>query len=419
MEMKCDVLVVGAGPAGSSAAAASSAAGLKTIVVERKSEIGVPTTCAGAIGAYLLPYLPFKVPGGLLAHKIEGLEFNVEDISYVRRGGPWSSYAIDRSAFDKWLAKRAVDSGAELIVSAEFVDATLNKTGGGGHAKIKKDDSIFSVEFKVLIGADGANSGVLEMLGERISDARLGQAVVYEYEGVELESPDLDQLYFGDFAPGGYAHIFPLSNNRANIGVGTIDSNADIRQCFQDFIALPRVISQLNNSTRTIEKSGTVSFERLSMKRQYGSVLLAGEAASQNIKPLVEGFLPAIICGDVAGKTAARHILKDEPLSLYQRNLNRKLGLILRESDKLTGLLEDISDLRGRKSYLLLSGLCGNLISPAAVSKLFQGDEETIVTHLVSWNKSRLKQFLLNTSERLAIFFLHTQAAINGKIYKL
>lgn len=417
--MKCDVLVVGAGPAGCSAAAACGAAGLKTIVVERKPEIGVPITCSGAIGSYLLPYLPFKTPKNLLKHSIEGLEFIVDEVSYVRRGGPWSSYAIDRSAFDKWLSQRAVDSGADLIMSAEFIDATLDKSWSGGRAQIRKKDEIIEVDFKVMIGADGARSRVLETLGERVSDARMGQAVVYEYEGVTLESPELDQLYFGDFAPGGYAHIFPLSDNRANIGVGTIDSAADLRQCFQDFIALPRVKAQLKDGRPVLEKSGIVSFEPLSLRRQYGSVLLAGEAASQNIKPLVEGFLPAIICGDVAGKTAARHILKGESLSMYQRNLDRRLGLILRESDRLISLLEDISDLSGRKSYLLLSGLCGNLISPREVSKLALGDEEDITSRLESWNKSRLKQFLSNASERLAIIYLHAQAAVNNKIYKL
>ncbi|GBE56517.1 hypothetical protein BMS3Bbin16_00725 [archaeon BMS3Bbin16] len=417
--MKCDVLVVGAGPAGCSAAAACGAAGLKTIVVERKPEIGVPITCSGAIGSYLLPYLPFKTPKNLLKHSIEGLEFIVDEVSYVRRGGPWSSYAIDRSAFDKWLSQRAVDSGADLIMSAEFIDATLDKSWGGGRAQIRKKDEIIEVDFKVMIGADGARSCVLETLGERVSDARMGQAVVYEYEGVTLESPELDQLYFGDFAPGGYAHIFPLSDNRANIGVGTIDSAADLRQCFQDFIALPRVKAQLKDGRPVLEKSGIVSFEPLSLRRQYGSVLLAGEAASQNIKPLVEGFLPAIICGDVAGKTAARHILKGESLSMYQRNLDRRLGLILRESDRLISLLEDISDLSGRKSYLLLSGLCGNLISPGEASKLALGDEEDITSRLESWNKSLFKQFLSNASERLAIIYLHCQAAVNNKIYKL
>ncbi len=417
--MKCDVLVVGAGPAGCSAAAASAAAGLKTILVERKPEIGVPITCSGAIGSYLLPYLPFKTPSHLLKHRIEGLEFIVGDIRYVRRGGPWSSYAIDRFAFDKWLAQRAVDSGADLILSAEFIGATMDRSGGGGRAQIKKEDEIFEVEFKVMIGADGAESRVLKSLGERVAGARMGQAVVYEYEGATLESPELDQLYFGDFAPGGYAHIFPLSDNRANIGVGTIDSDADLRQCFQDFIALPCVAAQIKDARQTLEKSGTVSFEPLSRKRQYGAVLLAGEAASQNIKPLVEGFLPAIICGDVAGKTAARCLQKGEPLSSYQRNLDRRLGLILRESDRLISLLEDISDLSGRRSYLLLSGLCANLISPGAVSKLIHGDEERIISRLESWNKSKLKQILLNTSERLAIIYLHARRRINSKIYKL
>jgi digeranylgeranylglycerophospholipid reductase len=417
--MKCDVLVVGAGPAGSSAAYASAKEGVETIFIDMKDEIGVPVSCSGAIGSYLISFIPFKIPDELLGYKIEGLEFFVDNISFKRKGGPWTSYAIDRSEFDKWLAERAQSAGAELLLRTSLVDLKFDVKHNVAKAIIKRNGRFEDVEFKVLVGADGVNSKVLEKIGKRKKSARVGKAVVFEYRGVRLESPKMDQVYFGDFTPGGYAHIFPLSKDSANVGVGSIAEEVDIQKCFEDFISLPNVQKQLKGAKRVKEKSGFVSFDQLSKRRQYGNVLLAGEAASQNIKPLVEGFLPSIICGEIAGKTTSRHILNGEPLELYQRDLDRKMGLIFRESDKLVASMEEISDLKDEKSFLLLCGLASNIFSIQDVSKLKNQGKGVIKNILVSRTKNSARTSFLNLSERTVVAYLWLRNLINSYIYKL
>jgi flavin-dependent dehydrogenase len=201
--------------------------------------------------------------------------------------------------------------------------------------------------------------------------------------------------------------------------VGSIAGEVDIQKCFEDFISLPRVQKQLKGAKRVKEKSGFVSFDQLSKRRQYGNVLLAGEAASQNIKPLVEGFLPSIICGDIAGKTASRHIINGEPLELYQRDLDRKMGLIFRESDKLMASMEEISDLKDEKSFLLLCGLTSNIFSIQDVSKLKNQGKGVIKNILVSRTKNSARTSFLNLSERTAVAYLRLRDLINSKIYKL
>jgi digeranylgeranylglycerophospholipid reductase len=417
--MKCDVLVVGSGPAGSSAAYACAKAGLETVFIDRKKEVGIPITCSGAVGFYLFAFLPFKVPKRLLEHRIEGLEFIIEDLRFVRKGGPWTSYAIDRSAFDMWLSQRAQNVGAELLLETEFVDLKFDSQKKVKKVVIRQNGKIKDLECSVLIGADGAESTVLERLGKRRKGAKLGRAAVYEYKNVNLESPDLDQIYFGDFAPGGYAHIFPLGDGRANVGVGSIDEKTDIKKCFSEFLSHPRVQLQLKGAEQLREKSGQVSFEHQSNRRQYGNVLFAGEAGSQNIKPLIEGFLPSIICGDIAGKTAARYLKGGVPLESYQKNLDRVLGPIFNESDKLIELLEDVSDLKGEKSHLLLAGLTANLFTLKDVLSLRDSVPEEIIGGLISLEKSKTNQMVLNLSERVAITFLHARRRLNSKIYKL
>jgi digeranylgeranylglycerophospholipid reductase len=417
--MGCDVLVVGAGPAGSSAAYTCANAGLDTIFIDKEKDVGLPVSCSGAVGSYLIPFLPFKIPPDLLEYKIEGLEFVVDDISFIRRGGPWTSYAIDRYSFDKWLSERAQDTGAQLLLETEFLDLSFDENQVATKALLKRDGKKEEVKFKVLIGADGVNSKVLERLGKRKDNPRLGKAVVYEYQGANLESPVMDQVYFGDFAPGGYAHIFPISANNANVGVGSILYDANIEKCFEEFISQSRVRVQLKGAKKVQEKSGVVYFDNLSASRQYGNILFAGESASQNIKPLVEGFLPAIICGDIAGKTASRYLHEGEPLESYQRNLRRKLGPIFKESDKLIGMLEEISEIKDEKSYLLLAGLSGNIFPGEEILKLKERDYEEIKSQLIEWTQSRSRQTFLTFSERAAIFYLNLFRRLNSKIYKL
>ncbi|MHA2053116.1 MAG: FAD-dependent monooxygenase [Candidatus Hodarchaeales archaeon] len=412
-------MIIGAGPAGSGAAHACAKAGLNTVFVDRKKEVGLPIACSGAIGSYLIPFLPFHVPSEFLECQIAGLEFISEEISYTRIGGPWQSYAIDRASFDKWLAKRAQKAGAVLLLHTELENLDFINRGSAKRAIFKEGGGHENIEFKVLIGADGANSRVLDLLGEREPEARLGKALVYEYEGVELESPKMDQIFFGDFAPGGYAHLFPLSGSRANVGLGSIIGGVDLKKCFEDFISIPSISAQLKGARILKEKSGFVAFDRMSKRPQYRNVLLAGEAGSQNIKPLVEGFLPSIICGDIAGKTAARHILKGEPLENYQNNLNKKLGLIFKESNKLAGVLEEISDIKDKSSYLLLFGLTSQLLSIKEAKTLKDREYLEIKKIIVKRANSKSRLVFSKVSERAAIYYLNLLRRINSKIYKL
>ena len=121
MKKECDVLVVGAGPAGSSAARAAAKSGLKTILIEEDKEIGNPVQCAEGIGAYLVPYMPFHVPKKLLKWKIDGMCFWAENLLIKKEGGMWSGYSIDRKEWDQWLAMLAAKEGVEIYSDTKLI----------------------------------------------------------------------------------------------------------------------------------------------------------------------------------------------------------------------------------------------------------------------------------------------------------
>lgn len=402
--IECDVLVVGAGPAGCSAARAAVERGLNTVLIDKKGEIDASSSFAGAVGSYLFPFLPIKIPGEMLTWKIDELQFHSHGIVVNRRGGPWTSYAIDRSEFDSWLVDSAVEAGAELHLGTELIDLEFinNRVA---EARLKTKNGEETIKPKVVIAADGVNSTVLEKLGVRRENPIIGSGISYELENVDLAYPHADQLFFGDFVPGGYAYIFPLSPNRANVGVGSIAAE-DIEQCLKEFTALPAVKEQIKNARIVNEKRGQVPFSHPSDRCRYGNVLFAGDAAAQNIKPLIEGFLPAIICGDIAGATAAGHLNDGKPLELYEKNIEKKLGLLFRESDRYIDVMEEFSHSTKEERHLLLMGLCSNVFSIGDIETLKTENYDMLKQRLNNWKNSKTRQFMTNFSERIAIRYL-------------
>ena len=413
MVVECDVLVVGAGPAGSSAARAAAEAGAKTIFIDKKKEIGVPVQCAEGVGEYLIPFLPFTIPEQLLKWKIDGLSFWTEDVTIKRKGGSWSGYAIDRDSFDKWLANNAIGADAKLHLETELIDLKFSKNHSVTKAIVKTDDAMEEIVPKVVIAADGVNSTVLDLLSlKKEKKGSTGEIKSYEMHNLRLDNPHYDQLFMGDFAPGAYGYIFPKSKNTANVGAGFLFPQKSLDRCYEEFLEIPKVKSQIKNAICIKEKTGRVPFCYLTDKWVYGNVLLAGDVANQNIKPLVEGFLPAIVCGDLAGKRVAKYLTGKGVLDSYQKDIENKLGFLFKDSDIILNIVYDLLQSEEKKEILLTLGVNTNIFSYRKIEKLKKENYETLKRKLDNWNNSKIRQALTYLSER-SYFFLHKKVHIS------
>jgi len=413
MVIKCDVLVVGAGPAGSSAARAAAEAGANTIFVDKKKEIGVPVQCAEGLGEYLIPFLPFKIPEEFLKWRIDGLSFWTEDITIKRKGGSWAGYAIDRDSFDKWLANNAIEAGARLHLETELIDLEFGENYRVTKAIVKIGDRVKEIEPKVVIAVDGVDSTVLDLLGlKKKKKASTGEIRSFEMHNLRLDNPHYDQLFMGDFAPGAYGYIFPKSKNTANVGAGFLFPKKSLDRCYEEFLEIPKVKSQIKNATCIKEKTGRVPFCYLTDKWAYGNVLLAGDVANQNIKPLVEGFLPAIICGDLAGKRVAKYLTGKGALDSYQKDIENKLGFLFKGSDILLNIVYDLFQSEEKKEMLLALGINTNIFSYKKIEKLKKENYEELKRKLDNWNNSKIRQALTYLSE-MSFFFLHKKVHIS------
>ena len=161
-QMHCDVVVVGAGPAGSVAAYECAKQGLKTLLLE-KSSIPRAKPCGGAVMYHGLKFIHGDVPSDIIERKIYGMRFGFHD-------GSSSEFVSDkligitvfRERFDAHLAKRAAEAGAELLDDSRVVNVSVSNDC----AKVElQNGKSFKSEF--LIGADGVNSIVSRSLGLR------------------------------------------------------------------------------------------------------------------------------------------------------------------------------------------------------------------------------------------------------------
>jgi geranylgeranyl reductase family protein len=294
-QLTCDVLVVGAGPAGTSAAREAAGRGARVVVVERRAVIGTPVQCAEYI------------PKPLLGEAGIGRNFVVQSIRGMRtilngcvlQEAIVPGYMIRRDIFDQTLAGAAEQAGAHILPEARaaFRD--------GCEVIIHKEGSApFRVRAKVIIGADGPHSRV----GKWIASENRNRIPAIQTR-VALTAPlDLAEVYFDARFRGGYGWLFP-KGDEANVGLGMKhreNTQRGLRCVLMDFLALLTRHGKIAGKPRGL-RAGWIPAEKPRTIRQ-DNILLAGDAAGHAHPMTGAGVAQAVIGGRLAGKWAARAI---------------------------------------------------------------------------------------------------------------
>jgi geranylgeranyl reductase family protein len=314
-----DVVIVGAGPAGSSAALAARRAGASVLLLDR-AEFPRDKACGDGIAPHTLDVL--RDLG------VAGVEDGFEPISALHLVGPSGAsvvrrlvrpdYTIPRTVFDARLVEAAVASGAK------FVAHTVRTIRERPESVVI--DGIISG--RVVIGADGAYSLVRRLLGEPTNpDTSMALAI----RGYAPAVGPVQQHIVT--APAtqwpAYAWNFPIGDGRANIGYGELLRDQPLtREHLLTRLAelLPGVDTE--NATGLRAHHLPLSTHRPAPGR--GRLLLAGDALSL-INPFTgEGIFYAVLSGALAGASAARAGAR--AAVAYRDALRRRLGRHLRHS---------------------------------------------------------------------------------------
>ena len=244
-KIKTDILVVGAGPAGTTTAEHAALGGAEVLVLERRPVIGQPVRCGEFMPdpEELVQIFPqaenvtrlFELPSSL----------HVLDTDIIRIFSPkmhswdvkFSGYTTDRDRFDQHLAAKAVSAGAKIMTGQRVVEVRKGYV---------RTDSL-EIEAKLIVGADGPLSLVGKSFGlERSTD--LCPAVTVQAKG---DFEPVAEMYFGSVAPGGYAWIIPKVGS-ANVGLGVARrfSHMDLGEYFDKFTALKNCLLYTSPSPR-------------------------------------------------------------------------------------------------------------------------------------------------------------------------
>ncbi|NYT13206.1 MAG: NAD(P)/FAD-dependent oxidoreductase [Candidatus Methanofastidiosa archaeon] len=320
---KCDVLVVGGGPAGSNAARYA-AKGADVIVIEKKKEIGGPVQCAEGVSQGLFEKLEMKQSDRYISTNIEFVKLIAPNGTVIRLDGErvkyWKSGMIlDREVFDKAIAKEAARNGADFLMKTRFVSAKRNSNGVTVKAKQMNED--IQIDAKVVIGADGPPSIVAKSLGMDTTVPLRYLESGIQYLMMPMEIEPCIELYFGDcYAPGGYSWVFPKGDDQANVGLGVLPVKAkQTAQYYLDkFIERPRF-----KKAKIVEVNAGAIPVNGPLKQPYmDNLLLAGDAG-RFVNPLTGGGIhTAIITGKHAGELAAEAIAKEDYTANFLKKYN-------------------------------------------------------------------------------------------------
>jgi len=347
-----DVLVIGAGPAGSVAAheAKRAAPALDVVLLERDSAVGTPVRCAEGVGDAGLREFADPVDAPWVARKISRVIFLAPDDTEVKVAERDVGWILDRTRFDAFLAARAEDDGVEVLVGTEAAgmnrlgdgrwEVQLRGAGGGGKGE--------TMRARVVIGADGVEAMVGRWAGldTRVPARDMESCAQYVLRGIEFD-PDAIYLQFGDrIAPGGYAWVFPRAPGIANVGLGLVALKADGRNAREYLDAW--IARRYPAGERVGYTVGGV-ITHTTIKRTYtDGVLVAGDAAHM-INPLSGGgIVNAMKAGRLAGRAAAAAVCAGETsavrLSAYHADWMRLLGDDHLKYYRIKQALEDLDD---------------------------------------------------------------------------
>jgi digeranylgeranylglycerophospholipid reductase len=307
MTERVDVLIVGSGPAGSTAARFAAMSGASVMMLERRSNVGIPVRCGEFMPSdqeilNMFPKLTnmqeiFDIPDDLRCLDTHGI--NLIDPSDKQTMLDFEGYTTDRDRFDRYLCDLALEAGADLSLKHAFQGID------NGVARTSKGD----IEYKVLIGADGPGSIVARSSGLQ-KNRNPYPAVTAQVKG---DFEPYTQMFFGGIAPGAYGWIIP-KDGRANVGVGMSPkfSNGSLRHYFDKFM-------ERNGFTATTKVYGKyVPSEGPIPKTVVGNAMVVGDAAGQVISVNGGGIPLAMIAGRICGQVAGQNIASGASLENYE-----------------------------------------------------------------------------------------------------
>ncbi len=353
-----DVVIVGAGPAGSHLACCLAKEGLDVLLLEEHAEAGDGVICTGIIGREA--YERFSLPEEATLGSLRRVRFYSPSGKIVDydAGAPLATI-VSRKKFDAALARRAVTAGAELWTGSRVKD--LEVEAKGVRLELRRDGAPVFLRARLCVLATGYGSGLIRRCGFTGPRHRIqGAQAVVPYHPIQADR-DHAGIYLGSrFAPHGFGWSVPIGGGLARIGVVT------------DRLA-PRYLRRILNrpdvrSHRASAANGSVQIQACPIpvgtldETVSDRLMVVGEAAGQVKTTTQGGIYYGLLCAEFAAEAAAGAFragaFSRAALASYDKRWRAKLeaelklGLLIREfyselSDRQVDRLFDLARVEG------------------------------------------------------------------------
>lgn len=308
MKDRYDVLVIGAGPAGSIAAKTAAEKGLDVLLIEKRQEIGDPVRCAEGVNKeYLKKHVqidPQWICADLKGSYIFSPDGTKIEMAEEISGGE-VGYVLERKIFDRALAEQAAKAGAEVRVKTRATGLIIEDDFVKG-ARIMHLGKEYEVHANIVIGADGVESKVGRWAGidTSLKPIDIETCVQYLIAGTDIDQ-EFCEFYVGnEIAPGGYVWVFPKGEGKANVGIGIIGSKmGKFKPRPVDY--LDKFLQEKFPDAHIVEMVfGGVPVSGSIEKTSANGLMLVGDAARHSDPITGGGILNAMDAGKLAGEAA-------------------------------------------------------------------------------------------------------------------
>ncbi len=315
-----DVVIVGAGPAGSSCAIKLANSGLKVALLD-KASFPRDKTCGDALSVDVVNQLPMlsenlasafnKMQDKIASYgvKIFSPDHNHIDIPFIYKGSKSHGYISTRMSFDNLLFSEAKQTNNVSV----YENCTVSVI------EVKDNKNIIQTttgtfEAAIVVGADGAHSIVSKYLGDikvEKNHYSAGLRVYYENVASFHEENFIELHFFKDILPG-YLWIFPLADNKANVGIGMLSSTVskkkvNLKETLTKLLQThPHLVDRFKDA-KALETIKGYGLPLGSKKRNLSGerFLLTGDAAA-----LIDPFSGEGIANAIrSGRVAADHLI--------------------------------------------------------------------------------------------------------------
>ena len=345
--MTYDVVVVGAGPTGSTIAKIVAERGFKVVVLE-KYTLDREKPCGGAITNRVVEH--FRIPEKAFVRKCTGAFLCSPKNRTVVIGKHGKIRLAMRSIFDKVLCQMAMDRGAEFFEKSQ-VNEPLIKNGKVIGVKAKINGKTKTIKGKLVIGADGTPSTMAKKL-ELYSGRPNTIGFCFQYQ-MELSNELIEQrignnveIYYGSqWIPFGYTWIFP-KNNVVTVGCGTgIDviqqRKISLKKHLDHFIKKHPVASTKLEGAKVLHSQAhLIGYPGVLKDNLAKGCLIVGDASGTVSLSNSEGIWYSMKSGEAAGISAAEMLEKGDVATSnirtnYYKNLDQTVKDDLRLAPKI------------------------------------------------------------------------------------